>query len=70
MEDNWLKDPWELHSIDGWLYGRGTTDNKGAARSCGVEQGALGQPGVGSMEAQPTLTSTKLGAFWLSTQPF
>ncbi|KAI7835447.1 hypothetical protein COHA_010652 [Chlorella ohadii] len=29
MEDNWLKDPWELHSIDGWLYGRGTTDNKG-----------------------------------------
>lgn len=30
MEDNWLKDPWELHSIDGWLYGRGTTDNKGA----------------------------------------
>lgn len=31
MEDNWLKDPWELHSIDGWLYGRGTTDNKGAA---------------------------------------
>jgi len=37
MEDNWLKDPWELHSIDGWLYGRGTTDNKGAlwARSAG-----------------------------------
>ena len=28
MEDNWRHDPFEVHSEDGWLYGRGTTDNK------------------------------------------
>lgn len=30
MEDGWTHNPFELHSVDGWLYGRGTTDNKGA----------------------------------------
>ncbi|KAL4857151.1 Cys-Gly metallodipeptidase DUG1 [Chlorella vulgaris] len=29
MEDSWRHDPFTLHSEDGWLYGRGTTDNKG-----------------------------------------
>lgn len=28
-EDSWQHDPFELRSVDGWLYGRGTTDNKG-----------------------------------------
>ena len=41
MEDNWLHDPFELHSVDGWLDGRGTTDNKGAGgrRWCEVDAG-------------------------------
>lgn len=29
MEEGWKYDPFEMHSEDGWLYGRGTTDNKG-----------------------------------------
>ena len=31
MEEGWKYDPFDMHSEDGWLYGRGTTDNKGAA---------------------------------------
>jgi acetylornithine deacetylase/succinyl-diaminopimelate desuccinylase-like protein len=29
MEEGWATDPFTLHSQDGWLCGRGTTDNKG-----------------------------------------
>ena len=38
MEDTWKYDPFEMHSVDGWLYGRGTTDNKGE-RGAGGRQG-------------------------------
>ena len=31
-EDGWIADPFTMHSEDGWLYGRGTTDNKGGYR--------------------------------------
>lgn len=47
-EDTWRHDPFELHSVDGWLYGRGTTDNKGGwvcgapARLAGWDGAALG----------------------------
>jgi len=29
MERDWKTDPFQVHSIDGYLYGRGTSDNKG-----------------------------------------
>jgi hypothetical protein len=38
MEDNWRHDPFEVHSEDGWLYGRGTTDNKGELIVCPARQ--------------------------------
>ena len=28
MERDWRTDPFELNSVDGYLYGRGTSDNK------------------------------------------
>lgn len=28
MERDWKTDPFQVHSIDGYLYGRGTSDNK------------------------------------------
>ena len=31
MERDWKTDPFDMASIDGYLYGRGTSDNKVAA---------------------------------------
>ena len=29
LEPEWDTDPWEVAAVDGYLYGRGTSDNKG-----------------------------------------
>ncbi|XP_070309082.1 beta-Ala-His dipeptidase isoform X2 [Odocoileus virginianus] len=34
QEDRWLTDPYTLTEVDGKLYGRGTTDNKGPVLAC------------------------------------
>ena len=35
MERDWKTDPFDMASIDGYLYGRGTSDNKvSATRGC------------------------------------
>lgn len=31
LRDDWSMDPYVMHEVDGYLYGRGSTDNKGGA---------------------------------------
>ena len=33
MEREWASDPFEVAAVDGYLYGRGTSDNKVGARA-------------------------------------
>lgn len=39
MERDWRTDPFELNSVDGYLYGRGTSDNKVRPRASVTLQG-------------------------------
>ena len=41
MEREWATDPFEVAAVDGYLYGRGTSDNKVGGQSCCAFQSGL-----------------------------
>ena len=67
MEREWATDPFEMQAIDGYLYGRGTSDNKVQPGASGLRLARLHAAsvlsGVQPPEAHP-LTAPALSGGW------